>query len=99
MVPPAPPGAGGFIDIKKNLPLDHAFALEFNGNRYDSGAFAEFDPFLAVFTACLTRGVFCLAVSRSFFWESYMYFGVKWIIDEDLQTQYNSSGGHVTFVK
>jgi hypothetical protein len=67
MVPPAPPGAGGFIDIKKNLPLDHAFALEFNGNRYDSGAFAEFDPFLAVFTACLTRGVFCLAVSRSFF--------------------------------
>ncbi len=28
-----------------------------------------------------------------------MYFGVKWIIDEDFQTQNNSSGGHVTFVK
>jgi hypothetical protein len=30
--------------------------LEFNENRYDSGVFAEFGPFLAVFTACLTRG-------------------------------------------
>jgi hypothetical protein len=48
MVPPAAPGAEGFIDVKRIWFLDHLFTSEFNENRYDSNVFACLSPLIAV---------------------------------------------------
>ncbi len=47
MVPPAPPGAGGYIDMKKFI-LDPAIASEFNENGYKSGVLPVSICFIAV---------------------------------------------------